>query len=75
MKLLGWLLGGGCKAADPSKLDGVKKLAPPKDVNDIRSFLGAGGWYRDLNPNFGRQAAPLTQLLKKNAQFVWGADQ
>ena len=51
--VLGWLVGNGKKQADPKKLDGVRNLKPPTNADEVRSFLGVVGWYRDLNSKFG----------------------
>ena len=75
VSLLGWVVGCGEKKADPKKLEGLRKLQPPTSVTEVKSFLGAVGWYRRLIKNFARIAAPLTQLLKKHQEFEWGPNQ
>lgn len=66
ISVLGWTVGKGRKRADPGKVDGLRKLQPPTSATLVKSFLGAIGWYRDLIPNIGTRAAPLTQLLRKD---------
>ena len=50
IRVLGWIVGCGERKADPSKVDGITKLLPPKDATNVKTFLGAIGWYRDLIP-------------------------
>ena len=37
----------------------------------VRSFLGLTGYYRRFVEGFYGLAAPLTQLIRKNAKFEW----
>lgn len=37
----------------------------PKDVADIRSFMGLAGYYRRFIEGFSRVAYPITSLQKK----------
>ena len=39
-------------------------MEPPKTIHDVRSFLGATGYYRQCIPNYAHIAEPLTDLLK-----------
>ncbi|KAL0454997.1 UNVERIFIED_CONTAM: Retrovirus-related Pol polyprotein from transposon [Sesamum latifolium] len=44
---------------------------PPKNVSEVRSFLGLAGYYRRFIKDFSVVAKPLTNLLKKNTPFNW----
>jgi hypothetical protein len=50
----------------------VMNWKPPMTVHQIQSFLGLAGYYRRFIPYFSRIAKPITELLKKEAKFVWG---
>ena len=56
---------------DPKKVSDVLSWKPPKDVSEIRSFLGMAGYYRRFIEGFSKLAKPMTVLLEKNAKFVW----
>jgi hypothetical protein len=56
---------------DPSKTEAYINWGVPKTARDVRSFLGAVGYYRRFVPGFAEPTAKLTPLLKKNAKFQW----
>ena len=58
---------------DPSKIAAVKEWEPPKNITEVRSFLGLAGYYRRFVEGFSIIAKPLTNLLKKNVIFKWDA--
>jgi hypothetical protein len=43
----------------------VLEWEQPKNVKDIRSFLGLAGYYRRFIENFSKISKPMTELLKK----------
>ncbi|GJZ86641.1 putative reverse transcriptase domain-containing protein [Tanacetum coccineum] len=61
--------------ADPAKIKAVMNWQTPKDVGEIRSFLGLAGYYRRFIQDFSKIASSLTKLTKKNTPFVWGEEQ
>ncbi|GKB38600.1 hypothetical protein Tco_0883542 [Tanacetum coccineum] len=60
---------------DPAKIKAVMNWQTPKDVGEIRSFLGLAGYYRRFIQDFSKIASSLTKLTKKNTPFVWGEEQ
>ncbi|CAL1400329.1 unnamed protein product [Linum trigynum] len=68
---LGHVISGRGVEVDPKKVEAVVSWAPPKDVSELRSFLGMAGYYRRFVEGFSRIAAPLTKLLRKNTKYVW----
>ena len=43
----------------------------PTNVTKIRSFLGLAGYFRRFIQDFSKIATPLTQLTRKQKQFLW----
>ncbi len=56
---------------DENKVIVIKNWPIPRNPTDVRSFLGAAGFYRRFIPNFSEIAAPLTDLTRDNSRFEW----
>ena len=58
-------------ACDPGKLEAVADWPEPKDLHQLRSFLGFSGYYRKFIPEYSQKATPLVALLAKGRKFGW----
>ena len=59
---------------DPRKIEAIVNWEPPKNVSEIRSFLGLAGYYRRFVEHFSLIAAPLTRLTRKGVKYEWSDD-
>jgi len=50
---------------DPEKTEAITRIPPPRNVREVRQFLGMLSWYRRFLENFSRRAQPLTRLTSK----------
>ncbi|KAL5579864.1 hypothetical protein UlMin_012306 [Ulmus minor] len=56
---------------DKSKIELISKLPTPKNIKDVRSFLGHARFYRRFIQNFSAISRPLCNLLLKDTEFKW----
>ena len=54
-----------------SKSRGIRQAVAPDSKETLRSFLGTIGYLRQYIPNYSQITAPLNDLLKKGAEFMW----
>ncbi|CAH8658130.1 unnamed protein product [Dicrocoelium dendriticum] len=58
-------------STDPGKCEKVQSWPRPRNVEDLRSFLGLASYYRRFIRNFATISAPLHRLTEKGRQFLW----
>ena len=58
-------------AVDPTKIEAVTNWQRPKNVTEVRSFLGLAGYYRRFVEGFAKIANPLTALTRKEHKYTW----
>ena len=56
---------------DPVKIEAVMNWKPPRNITEVRSFLGLAGYYRRFVQGFLVIASSLTRLLRKGVKFEW----
>ena len=61
--------GIGC---DPAKIETVHQWPTPRNVAEVRSFLGLANYYKRFVNQFSDIAKPLTSLTQKGTVFEWG---
>jgi len=66
---LGHIVSSAGVHIDPKRIAVVSNLASPKNVEQVRTFLGLVGYYRRFIPNFASISAPLVALTKKASKF------
>lgn len=60
---------------DDKKVNVIKNWDVPTNIGELRSFLGAIGYYRKFIDQFAQKSAPLTNLLRKGVKYNIKEDQ
>lgn len=71
---LGKIVGQGQVRPLRAKVQAIDEFPPPITKKELMRFLGMVGYYRNFCRNFSTVVAPLTNLLKANASFIWSAE-
>ena len=56
---------------DPTKVEAIVNWKPPRNVIEVKSFLGLAGYYQRFIKGFSIIASMLTKLLLKGVNFEW----
>ena len=55
---------------DPTKIKAILEWPAPKDVHDIRNFMGLTRYYYRFIENVSKIYYPITTLQKKSVRFI-----
>ncbi|PIL23032.1 hypothetical protein GSI_14339 [Ganoderma sinense ZZ0214-1] len=75
IEYLGLIIRQGEVAMDPVKVKAVTSWPTPKNLRDVRGFLGFANFYRRFIQDFAKRARPLNDLTKKDTPWTWGTAQ
>jgi hypothetical protein len=56
---------------DPEKIEAIREWSAPKNVIEVRSFMGLVCYYKRFIAGFSRIAHPITSLQRKENKFQW----
>ncbi|UYV64864.1 hypothetical protein LAZ67_3002201, partial [Cordylochernes scorpioides] len=75
IKILGHQVDKDGIRPDDDKIKAVSQFPIPKNLQQLRSFLGLSSYYRRFIKNYADIARPLNSLLSKGTKFQWNTDQ
>lgn len=77
IKFLGHRIRDGEIKPGTSKTEAIKEFKPPKNVHEVRRFLGLTGFFRKFIQDYSIITKPITMLLKGNDKkaFEWTQEQ
>lgn len=73
LRFLGYIVDKDGLRTDPNKVAAILNFPRPKNLTELKRFIGIASWYRRFVKNFSIVAAPLHNLTKgkKNKKFRW----
>eukprot|EP00915_Cephaloidophora_sp_WS-2016_P009893 GHVH01014295.1.p1 GENE.GHVH01014295.1~~GHVH01014295.1.p1 ORF type:complete len:216 (-),score=29.55 GHVH01014295.1:1127-1774(-) len=74
VEYLGNLVGKNGLTPSPKRVKDLNDILPPKNKDEIRSFMGSIQYVKSYIPSLSTIAAPIQALLKKNVPFIWADD-
>ena len=57
------------------KIRAIKNAPQPKNISELRAFLGILNYYSKFLPGITSKLAPLYSLLSKQSKWLWGIQQ
>lgn len=58
---------------DQNKVKTILEFSPPKNITELRSFLGAVNYYGKFLPEMRKLRNPMDNLLKKDVKWNWSS--
>nr|VZI00034.1 unnamed protein product [Spirometra erinaceieuropaei] len=74
IKYLGFVFDANGRHPDPENIRAIQRMPAPKNVSQLRSFLGLISYYSAFLPSLHDLRAPLNRLLQKDAPWCWSPD-
>ena len=74
VRAVGYLLSQQGRRMDPARVEAVKAIPAPRNVKQLRRFLGKVNYFHDFIPMVHESTAMLNALTKKGHDFIWKAE-
>lgn len=75
VEYLGLVISEGHVRMDPVKVEAVTNWPIPRNLRNVRAFIGFANFYRQFIKDFSKHARPLHDLTKKDTSFIWSEAQ
>ena len=70
VKYLGYVVDSRGLQVDPEKTQAIREYPEPRNLRQLRRFLGMLGWYSRFTPEFSHDKVLLCELLKKDVKWI-----
>ncbi|XP_062512805.1 uncharacterized protein K02A2.6-like [Corticium candelabrum] len=71
VKFLGHIIDGKGLRADPARLKAIQDLEQPKNVSELRRFMGMANQLGKFSPHLSEISQPLRELLSTRCSWLW----
>src|SRR6185312_11416234 len=71
LEFLGHVVSSKGLMVDDRKIEAIQEYGAPKNVQQVKRFLGMTGYYARFVNRYQGLAIPLTRLTRKKQQFEW----
>ena len=71
IEYLGQVIDRGEVRKDPGKVKAILEMEEPKDISELRRFLGMANQLMKFCPKLAERTKPLRDLLKQDSEWVW----
>ena len=68
VKYLGYVVNRDGSSINPENTEPILSYPAPKNIKQLRRFIGLASWYRRFIPQFAIVAEPLTRLFRSNVK-------
>ena len=75
VEYLGYVITASGVRPVEKKVSAILKAPAPKNMTELKSFLGMLNYYRKFLPHIASTLAPLHSLIQKNKSWTWGGEQ
>ena len=75
VKVLGNIVSANGISPDPEKIEAIVNLPAPKNIHEVRSFIGMVNQLSKFSEHLADKTKPLRDLLSKKNSWTWGHDQ
>jgi hypothetical protein len=74
IQYLGHIISAEGVAVDPEKIKEIMDWPAPRNVTEVRYFMGLDGYYKRFIKGFSKIGNPITSLQRKGNKFVWSPE-